>query len=92
MSSPSGATTAALPDQSLVDDPMYTVDQVATVLQRSRASVWKLLAECDRDGNPVLVSVTVGVSRRVRRSDLEAYIAGLVPSVPARTTRGATSS
>lgn len=95
MSIPSGATTEApvaegpsipLADASVppVADPLYTVGEVADVLGVSVATIYIRLKERDETGALLLPSVKVGNARRVRKSDLEAYIAGLEPQfVPA---------
>lgn len=51
---------------------LLTVKEVAWVLQISRTTVYELIyAEA-------LVSVKIGTCRRIRRSDLEEYVQGLV--------------
>lgn len=77
-------TTSAAEFAAMVTDPMYTVEQVGVVLEKSPAFIYLLLKKLDQNGNPVLKSVKVGAARRVRKSDLEAYIAGLVPTLPSR--------
>lgn len=52
-------------------DRLYDVRQAAQVLGIGRTNVYKLL----KDGH--LPSVRVGRLRRIRRSDLDAYIDGL---------------
>lgn len=59
------ATAQAVPME------MYTVEQAAEALNLSERQTRRLVA----DGS--LPSVTVGRARRVRRSDLDAFIAGL---------------
>lgn len=66
---------------SLLSDPLLTIAEVGRELGKSRATIFLLLKETGPDGTPVLPSVKIGQSRRVRRSDLEAYIADL-PVVP----------
>jgi excisionase family DNA binding protein len=51
---------------------LLTVKEAAWVLQVSRTTVYELIyAE-------VLLSVKIGTCRRIRRSDLEDYVQGLV--------------
>jgi excisionase family DNA binding protein len=53
---------------------LLTVKEAAWVLQVSRTTVYELIyAE-------VLLSVKIGTCRRIRRSDLEDYVQGLVAS------------
>lgn len=54
-----------------MSDELLTLDQVAAVLKIGRTSVYELL------NSGALPSVTIGRSRRVLRSDLDAYIARL---------------
>lgn len=58
------AGTATPPDA-------YTVDQVAHALGISRSKVWEMLKRRE------IVSHLIGSSRRVFRSDLDAYIASV---------------
>jgi excisionase family DNA binding protein len=50
---------------------LLTVDDAASVLQIGRTRVFGLIS------NGVLASVKIGRSRRIRRRDLEAYVASL---------------
>jgi excisionase family DNA binding protein len=50
---------------------LFTVDDAASVLQIGRTRVFGLIS------NGVLASVKIGRSRRIRRRDLEAYVASL---------------
>ena len=59
-----------------VRDPLLRVEQVGEVLGKSRVWVFRLIKTGD------LKSVKIGGSRRIRQSDLEAYIAELVPDLP----------
>lgn len=59
------------PTSGTVPVELYTTDQVAEALNLSARQVGRLLA----DGT--VKAVRIGRSRRVRRTDLEAYIAAL---------------
>jgi excisionase family DNA binding protein len=50
---------------------LLTVEDAANVLQIGRTRVFGLIA------NGILASVKIGRSRRIRRRDLEAYVASL---------------
>jgi excisionase family DNA binding protein len=52
-------------------DPLLTVADVAAALVKGESTVWRMLR--DRE----IPSVKIGKSRRIRQSDLEAYIAAL---------------
>jgi excisionase family DNA binding protein len=51
---------------------LFTVKEVASILQISRTTVYELIYA------GVLLSVKIGACRRIRRSDLEDYVQGLV--------------
>lgn len=89
MSSPQlTSTEAAVPAGIVVmADPLYTVEQVGEALGRKPASMYLLLKEEDSDGNLVLPSIKIGAHRRIRKSDLDQYIAAFVPSAPSRPAR-----
>ena len=55
-------------------DPLLKVNEVARALRKSRATTYQLLRAGD------LRSVKIGGSRRVRQSDLDAYVAKLPPT------------
>ncbi|MFF5981176.1 helix-turn-helix domain-containing protein [Streptomyces olindensis] len=55
------------------DQLLYTPKEAATVLRFGRSTVYELMAE------GVLRYVKRGRSRRIRRSDLEAYVNSLEP-------------
>ncbi|MGW2236957.1 helix-turn-helix domain-containing protein [Streptomyces sp. NPDC001759] len=55
------------------DQLLYTPAEAATVLRFGRSTVYELMAE------GALMYVKRGRSRRIRRSDLEAYVNGLEP-------------
>ncbi|MFJ7293275.1 helix-turn-helix domain-containing protein [Streptomyces collinus] len=55
------------------DQLLYTPTEAATVLRFGRSTVYELMAE------GVLRYVKRGRSRRIRRSDLEAYVDSLEP-------------
>jgi excisionase family DNA binding protein len=57
------------------DKLLLTISEVCRLLSCSRATVYRMLQRGD------LVSVGLGRSRRVRRSDLEAFVAAL-PTKP----------
>lgn len=54
-------------------DALLTIPEVAIHLRRGRTTAYRLIASGD------IPSVDVGGARRVRKSDLEAYMASLVP-------------
>ncbi|MCL6736909.1 helix-turn-helix domain-containing protein [Streptomyces neyagawaensis] len=58
------------------DQLLYTPKEAATVLRFGRSTVYELMAE------GVLRYVKRGRSRRIRRSDLEAYVNNLEPESP----------
>ncbi|WP_413757769.1 helix-turn-helix domain-containing protein [Streptomyces sp. MMBL 11-3] len=62
------STAIAAPDRLL-----YTPEEAAEVLSYGRSTVYELMAE------GALKHVKRGRSRRIRRSDLEAYVNGLKP-------------
>jgi len=53
------------------DDELLTVEQAADILKIGRTKVYELITAGD------LRTVTIGRCRRIRRSDLQAYIAQL---------------
>ncbi|MEV7346989.1 helix-turn-helix domain-containing protein [Streptomyces sp. NPDC093544] len=55
------------------DQLLYTPKEAASVLRFGRSTVYELMAE------GALTYVKRGRSRRIRRSDLEAYVDGLEP-------------
>ncbi|MFG2469223.1 helix-turn-helix domain-containing protein [Streptomyces canus] len=55
------------------DQLLYTPEEAATVLRFGRSTVYELMAE------GALKYVKRGRSRRIRRSDLEAYVNSLEP-------------
>ncbi|CAM5582169.1 helix-turn-helix domain-containing protein [Streptomyces purpurascens] len=55
------------------DQLLYTPTEAATVLRFGRSTVYELMAE------GVLRYIKRGRSRRIRRSDLEAYVNSLEP-------------
>ncbi|MFD8222662.1 helix-turn-helix domain-containing protein [Streptomyces massasporeus] len=55
------------------DQLLYTPTEAATVLRFGRSTIYELMAE------GVLRYVKRGRSRRIRRSDLEAYVNALEP-------------
>lgn len=57
---------------------LLTVDEVATEMRCSDWPVKQLIK------SGALPSIKVGGLRRVRRGDLETFIAGIPPSLPAR--------
>lgn len=60
---------------SALDRLLYTPEQAATVLSFGRSTVYELMAA------GALKYVKQGRSRRIRRSDLEAYVNSLIPTV-----------
>lgn len=54
-------------------DALLRVEEVARLIGKGRTFTYGLI----KDG--AIVSVRVGGSRRVRKSDLDAYVASLVP-------------
>ncbi|MFF7266600.1 helix-turn-helix domain-containing protein [Streptomyces sp. NPDC008159] len=58
------------------DQLLYTPKEAATVLRFGRSTVYELMAE------GVLRYVKRGRSRRIRRSDLEAFVNSLEPESP----------
>lgn len=56
-----------------VDQLLYTPEEAAAVLRYGRSTVYELMAA------GVLKYVKQGRSRRIRRSDLEAYVDHLEP-------------
>lgn len=56
------------------DQLLYTPTEAATVLRFGRSTVYELMAE------GALKYVKRGRSRRIRRSDLEAYVNALEPA------------
>ncbi|MHC0432007.1 helix-turn-helix domain-containing protein [Streptomyces sp. O3] len=61
---------------SPVDQLLYTPKEAAAVLRFGRSTVYELMAA------GVLKYVKQGRSRRIKRSDLEAYVDGLEPQSP----------
>ncbi|MFF5372020.1 helix-turn-helix domain-containing protein [Streptomyces sp. NPDC013187] len=58
------------------DQLLYTPKEAATVLRFGRSTVYELMAE------GLLRCVKRGRSRRIRRSDLEAFVNSLEPESP----------
>ncbi|MEV0039342.1 helix-turn-helix domain-containing protein [Streptomyces sp. NPDC050804] len=56
------------------DQLLYTPEEAAKVLRFGRSTIYELMAE------GALKYVKRGRSRRLRRSDLEAYVNGLEPA------------
>ncbi|BCM68490.1 MULTISPECIES: helix-turn-helix domain-containing protein [Streptomyces] len=56
-----------------VDRLLYTPEQAAEALSIGRSTLYELMA----DG--VVKYIKLGRCRRIRRADLEAYVANLVP-------------
>ncbi|MFF5496358.1 helix-turn-helix domain-containing protein [Streptomyces aquilus] len=56
-----------------VDRLLYTPEEAAEALAIGRSTLYELMA----DG--VLTYIKLGRSRRIRRTDLETYVAGLAP-------------
>ncbi|MFF4120117.1 helix-turn-helix domain-containing protein [Streptomyces sp. NPDC001714] len=56
-----------------VDRLLYTPEEAAEALAIGRSTLYELMA----DG--VLAYIKLGRSRRIRRKDLETYVAGLAP-------------
>ncbi|MGP4014016.1 helix-turn-helix domain-containing protein [Streptomyces sp. 4N124] len=70
-------STAIEAVSNIIDAPigrlLYTPEEAAEVLSYGRSTVYELMAEGS------LKYVKRGRSRRIRRSDLEAYVNGLEP-------------
>lgn len=58
---------------ALIDPLLYTPEEAATVLRFGRSTVYELMA------NGELKFVKRGRSRRIKRSDLEAFVDSLEP-------------
>jgi excisionase family DNA binding protein len=56
---------------TMSDDELLTVEQAADILKIGRTKVYELISGGE------LRTVTIGRCRRIRRSDLQAYIAQL---------------
>jgi excisionase family DNA binding protein len=68
-------TTATIPDRSeTAESPLYTVDQVAAVLQCSVRNIWKLADSGDLPG-----MVRIGRLVRWRKSDVSNWLAAGCP-------------
>jgi excisionase family DNA binding protein len=68
---PAAQISTALPP---AEQLLYTPEAAAKVLSYGRSTIYELMAE------GLLKYVKRGRSRRIRRSDLEAYVNGLEPT------------
>lgn len=58
-----------------LQDPLLKVAQVATLIGQGRTTTYGLIMSGQ------IPSVKIGRSRRVRKSDVEAYVASLPPDI-----------
>lgn len=67
-------------------DALLKVDQVAELIGKKRTATYELIT------SGAIPSVRIGGARRVRKSDLDAYVASLVPVGTDRESESASQS